>query len=47
MLQKAIITTVDYCTRFATQVIGIALLLAVVSGIYAARHSPSMPTSTS
>ena len=38
MLQKAIITTVDYCTRFATQVIGIALLLAVVSGIYAARH---------
>ena len=38
MLQKAIVTTVDYCTRFATQVIGIAVLLALVAGVYAARH---------
>src|SRR6267154_698258 len=38
MLQKAIATTVDYCTRFSAQVIGIALLLAIVSGVYAARH---------
>jgi uncharacterized protein len=38
MLQKAIITTVDFCTRFATQVIAVALLLGVVGGIYAARH---------
>ena len=38
MLQKAIVTTVDYCTRYAKQVIGIAVLLGLVSGIYAARH---------
>src|SRR4249920_2294056 len=38
MLQKAIVTTVDYCTRYATQVIGAAVLLALVAGIYAARH---------
>src|SRR6476620_12354377 len=38
MLQKAIVTTVDYCTRFAMQVIGVAVLLTVVGGIYAARH---------
>jgi hopanoid biosynthesis associated RND transporter like protein HpnN len=38
MLQKAIVTTVDYCTRFATQVIGIAVLIALVAGIYAAGH---------
>jgi hopanoid biosynthesis associated RND transporter like protein HpnN len=38
MLQKAIVTTVDYCIRYATQVIGIAVLLALVAGIYAARH---------
>jgi hopanoid biosynthesis associated RND transporter like protein HpnN len=38
MLQKAIVTIVDYCTRYATQVIGIAVLLGLVSGIYAARH---------
>src|ERR1700687_5264779 len=36
MLQKAIDTTVDYCTRFATQIIGIAVLLALVSGVFAA-----------
>src|SRR5262245_2073868 len=38
MLQKAIVTTVDYCTRFAMQVIAIMVLLAIVAGIYAARH---------
>ena len=38
MLQKAIVTVVDYCTRYAAQVIGVALLLGLVAGIYAARH---------
>ena len=38
MLQKAIVTIVDYCTRYAIQVIGIAVLFGLVSGIYAARH---------
>ena len=38
MLQKAIVTTVDYCTRYARQVVGIAILLGLVTGIYAAGH---------
>ena len=38
MLQKAIVTTVDYCTRYATQMIGIAALLGLVTAIYAAGH---------
>src|SRR6266849_4269419 len=38
MLQKAIITTVDTCIRYAMQVIGIAALFALVAGIYAANH---------
>jgi uncharacterized protein len=38
MLQKAIVTTVDFCMRFAKQVIGVAVLLALISGVYAARH---------
>src|SRR5215471_11706373 len=38
MLQKAIISTVDFCTRFATQVIVVALLLGLGGGVYAARH---------
>jgi hopanoid biosynthesis associated RND transporter like protein HpnN len=38
MLQKAIITTVDFCIRYAMQAIGIAVLLALVSGGYAASH---------
>src|SRR5262249_8327505 len=38
MLQKAIVTVVDYCTRYAKQVLGVALLLGLVCGIYAARH---------
>src|SRR4051812_21471836 len=38
MLQKAIIATVDLCTRYAMQVIGVALLLALGCGTYAASH---------
>ncbi len=38
MLKTAIIATVDACTRRAVQVIGLAVLLALGSGIYAARH---------
>jgi uncharacterized protein len=38
MLQKVIVTIVDYCTRYAMQVIGVAVLLGLVSGIYAAAH---------
>jgi len=37
MLQQAIVTTVDYCTRYAVQIIGIAAaLLGLACGIYAA-----------
>jgi hypothetical protein len=38
MLKKAIVATVDACTRYATQVIVIAIILGVVSGIFAYRH---------
>jgi len=38
MLQRAIVTIVDYCTRYAAQIIGVAALLGVVTGIYAAGH---------
>src|SRR5438067_8686108 len=38
MLQQAIVTTVDYCTRYATRIIGVALLLGLGCGIYAASH---------
>jgi uncharacterized protein len=38
MLQRSIISAVDFCTRFAVQVIGIALVLAAIGGVYAARH---------
>ena len=38
MLKQAIVTTVDFCTRYSWQVVGIAVLLAVVCGIYAAMH---------
>ena len=38
MLQQAIITTVDYCTRYAVRIIGATLLLALGCGIYAANH---------
>jgi uncharacterized protein len=38
MLQQAIVTIVDYCTRHAAQIIGIAALLGLVTAIYAAGH---------
>jgi uncharacterized protein len=38
MLQQAIVTTVDYCTRYATRIVGLALLLGLGCGIYAAKH---------
>jgi uncharacterized protein len=38
MLQQAIVTIVDYCIRYATQIIGIAALLGLVTAIYAAGH---------
>ena len=38
MLQRAIVTIVDCCTRYAAQIIGIAVLLGLVTGIYAAGH---------
>ncbi len=38
MLQKAIISSVALCIRYAVQVIGIAVVLAVVAGLYAADH---------
>ncbi len=36
MLQKAIVTTVDYCARHAWKILSIALFLGVISGVYAA-----------
>src|SRR5713226_3233095 len=38
MLQQAIVTIVDFCTRYAAQIIGIAALFGLVAGIYAAGH---------
>jgi uncharacterized protein len=38
MLQRAIVTTVDFCTRYAVQIISIAVLLGLACGIYAADH---------
>jgi uncharacterized protein len=38
MLQQAIVTIVDYCTRYAAQTTGIAVLLGLVTGIYGAGH---------
>jgi hopanoid biosynthesis associated RND transporter like protein HpnN len=38
MLQQAIVTTVDFCTRYAVQIIGIAVLLGLACGIYATGH---------
>ncbi len=38
MLKKAIVTTVDACTRHAWQVIALAILLGVVGGLYAASN---------
>src|SRR5260370_2336964 len=38
MLQRAIVTTVDFCTRYAVQIISIAVLLGLACGIYADDH---------
>src|SRR5499427_8959904 len=38
MLQQAIVTIVDYCTRYAVWIIGIAVVLGLVTAVYAARH---------
>ena len=38
MLQQAISTTVEYCTRYATQIIGVAALLGLITAISAAGH---------
>src|SRR6516165_835765 len=38
MLQQAIVTIVDSCTRYAAQIIGIAALLGLATAVYAARH---------
>src|SRR5262245_59472060 len=38
MLKQTVATTVDLFTRYAVQIIGIAILLTIVSGIYAATH---------
>ena len=38
MLKKAIVTTVDACTRYAVQVIVLAVLLGVVAGLFAYSH---------
>src|SRR6516165_7014993 len=36
MLQQAIVTIVDFCTRYAAQIIGIAALLGLATAAYAA-----------
>src|SRR6201981_2363175 len=38
MLQQAIVTIVDFCTRYAAQIIGIAALLGLAAAVYAAGH---------
>ncbi len=38
MLKQAIVTTVEFCTRYSRQVVGIAILLAIISAIYAVKH---------
>src|SRR6516162_1145355 len=38
MLQQAIVTIVDFCTRYAAQIIGIAALLGLATAAYAAAH---------
>jgi hopanoid biosynthesis associated RND transporter like protein HpnN len=38
MLQKVIVTVVNFCTRYAAQIIGIAALLGLATAIYAAGH---------
>ncbi len=38
MLRTAIVSIVDFCIRYAVQVIGIAALFTLISGVYAANH---------
>src|ERR1700738_3050853 len=38
MLQQAIVTIVDFCTRYAAQIIGIAALLGLAAAAYAGAH---------
>src|SRR5262247_144782 len=38
MLQQAIVATVDFCTRHAVQIIGVAVLFGLVTAIFAAGH---------
>src|SRR6516225_8139137 len=38
MLQQAIVTIVNFCTRYAAQIIGIAALLGLATAVYAAAH---------
>jgi uncharacterized protein len=38
MLQQAIVAIVDFCTRYATQIIGIAVLLGLATAMHAASH---------
>jgi uncharacterized protein len=38
MLRTAIVGTVDFCIRYAMQVIGIAALFTLISAVYAANH---------
>src|SRR5216684_1510969 len=38
MLQQAIVTIVDFCTRYAAQIIGIAALFGLAAAVYADGH---------
>src|SRR6516164_7338529 len=38
MLQQAIVTIVDFCTRCAAQIIGVGVLLGLATAVYAANH---------
>jgi uncharacterized protein len=38
MLQQAIVTIVDFCTRYAAQIIGVGVLLGLATAVYAAHH---------
>src|SRR5215472_4827908 len=38
MLQQAIVATVDFCTRHAVQIIGVAVVLGLAAAVHAAGH---------
>src|SRR5215831_16709191 len=38
MLQRAIVTIVDFCTRYAAHIIGVGVLLGLATAVYAAHH---------